>query len=246
MCFLFACLGSHTHLCGSFFRTLGTPQWVRERVGGDAADLRKVPPEQAHAWPTSCFRIYWETSSCANSKSDKSLLLLPTITTQRSQAHQLLRQHLVIFITTESRKPCQLCTAGSVLCIYVIGIAQHKMILSAFALKRIAQADVSLAIYACMSLNDLTSGGAWNFQAYACHLNYFNSSPRSAISWDGHWQLHNIHPTDMPALGRQQIHAVRTESELTKASCHLFTILKRDRLPLVTQLTFVWEERDVL
>ena len=101
------------------------------------------------------------------------------------------------------------------MCIHVIGIAQHKMILTAFALKHIAQADVSLAIYACMSLNDLTSGGAWNFQAYACHLNHFNSSPRSAISWDGHWQLHNIHSTDMPALGRQQIHAVRTESELT-------------------------------
>ena len=106
------------------------------------------------------------------------------------------------------------------------------MILTAFAWKRIAQADVSLAMYACMSLNDLTSGGAWNFQAYACHLNYFNSSHRSAISWDGHWQLHNIHSTDMPALGRQQIHAVRTESELTKASCHLFTNPQKRQTPI--------------
>ena len=148
MCFLFACLGSRTHLCGSSFRTLGTPQWVRERVGGDAADLRDVPSEQAHAWPTlltSCFRF------CSHLQIQR--LTDPCCSCPPSQVSADKRTNYSNNTWWSSSPPISKAQSAFycyISCKTVLCTAHHQMNLTAFAMSHIAQEVLCQSCHICL------------------------------------------------------------------------------------------------
>ena len=119
-------------------------------------------------------------------------------------------------------------------CQTVLCIAQHQMISTAFDLSHIAQEVFCQSCHICMHVIEWCHL-RWDPKSFSCHACHSNLSYHSVLTWDDHWQLHNI---DKPSVLTCQLLAtsrcMQCSLKVLKVNrqrrlCHLFTVFFQTR-----------------
>ena len=169
---------------------------MRERVGGDAADLREVPPEQAHAWPTSCFRFCFHLQiqrltcpccSCPPSQVSAEKRTNYSNNTWWSSSppnFESLVSFVLLHVMQGSTLYCP--TTNDLEC------CRHESH-SPSALRVLRQAcHVHTYMHAYHWMASTSGGTKTQFSCHACHTILIY---HSVILWDEHW--HDWQPHDI-------------------------------------------------